>query len=209
MMNKKAMEFSIGMIIGIILSILIFSLSLYFVFKWFGSAEELKAEIDKQTREQILSALKTGNQLVAIPISIQEVKRGNTATFGVGVRNIAAEDSFSMAVSFSGAFTPDGKPIPVEQNYINQKWLGTSATVETFTLKKNQEQLIPILLRADVSTAPGIQSQKGDYVFNLCVYKQPIRSDGQPYAECSKNQFQINADAFYTKKIYQLVVRVV
>lgn len=209
MMNKKAMEFSIGMIVGLILSILIFSMSLYFVFKWFGSAEELKGEIDRQTQQQIMSALKTGNQLVAMPISIQEGKRGSAVTFGVGVRNIAAEDDFSMAVSFSGAFTPDGKVIPVEKTYIDQKWLGTSATVDTFTLKKNEEKLIPILLKADVSTAPGVSAQKGDYVFNLCVYKQPLRSDGQPYAECSKNQFQINSDAFYTKKIYQIVIRVI
>ena len=211
MMNKRGIEFSIGMIVGLILSILIFSMSLYFVFKWFGSAEELKGEIDKQTREQIMSALKSGNQLVAIPISIQETKRGSAVNFGVGVLNIASEDSFSLAVSFSGAFTPDGKIIPVDQNYINQKWIGSTTTVDTFTLKKNEEKLVPLLLKADVSTAPGIATQIGDYVFNMCVYKKPLSSDDppRPYAECSKNQFQINADAFYTKKIYQLVIRVV
>ena len=208
MMNKRGFEFSIGMIVGLILSILIFSMSLYLVFKWFGSAEELKSEIDKQTQEQIMSALKSGNQLVAIPISIQETKRGNAVNFGVGVRNIATEDSFSMAVSFSGAFTPDGKIIPVDKTHIDQKWLGTTATVDTFILKKNEEKLIPLMLKADVSIAPGIPTQKGDYVFNVCVYKQPLRSDGQPYAACTKEQFQLSADAFYTKKIYQIVVRV-
>lgn len=210
MMNKRGFEFSIGMIVGLILSILIFSMSLYLVFKWFGSAEELKTEIDKQTQEQIRSALKTGNQLVAIPISIQETKRGNAVNFGVGVRNIATEDSFSMAVSFSEAFAPDGKIITEkERTYIEQKWLGTTATIDTFTLKKNEEKLIPLMLKADVSIAPGIPAQKGDYVFNVCVYKQPLRSDGQPYAACTKEQFQLSADAFYTKKIYQIVVRVI
>ncbi len=212
MMNKRGMEFSIGMIIGLILSILVFSLSLYFVFKWFGSAEELKGEIDKQTQAQITSALKTGNQLVAIPLSIQEAKRGSAVNFGVGVRNIATEDDFSLAISFSGAFTPDGKVIPVESRpggHIETKWIGSSATVDTFTLKKNEEKLIPLLLKADVSTAPGVSTQKGDYVFNMCVYKQPLRSDGNPYAPCNKDQFQTNADAFYTKKIYQIVVRVI
>jgi hypothetical protein len=210
MMNKKGFEFSIGMIVGLILSILIFSMSLYLVFKWFGSAEELKTEIDKQTSEEISRALKTG--LVAIPISIQETKRGSAVNFGVGVRNIATEYSFSMAVSFSGAFTPDGKVIPVDKTHIDQKWLGTTATVDTFTLKKNEEKLIPLMLKADVSTAPGIPTQKGDYVFNVCVYKQQLRYDpsgiGQPYAACTKEQFQLSADAFYTKKIYQIVVRV-
>ncbi len=203
------MEFSIGMVVGLILSVLIFSMSVYLVFKWFGSAGDIKAEIDRQTHDQIMAALKTGNQLVAIPISIQEAKRGSAAIFGVGVRNIASEDSFSMAVSFSGAFTPDGKPIPVDRQHIDQKWIGTTETVDTFTLKKNEEKLIPLLLKVDVNTAPGAQTQKGDYVFNFCVYKKPLTSDGKAPAPCSKEQFQLSADAFYTKKIYQIVIRVI
>jgi hypothetical protein len=208
-MNKKAMEMSVGLIVVLILSILIFSLSLYFIFKWFGQAEELKAEIDKQTREQILTALKSGNQLVAIPISIIESKKGNPANFGVGVRNIAAEGPFSMAVTYSGAYTPDGKPISVDRSYIDAKWLGNFAIVDTFTLRKNEEKLVAVLVKADINIAPGITTPKGDYIFNLCVYNKSLDNSGKPPARCDKEQFQLSADVFYTKKIYQLVVRVI
>ena len=212
MMNKKAFELAIGTIVILIISVVIFSMSLYFVFKWFGQAEQLKAEIDKQTREQIIAALKTGNQLVAIPISIQEAKRGRAVTFGVGVLNIGKEGPFSMAATFSGAYTPDGKEIcrPVETcaSYITQKWLGTFATTETF-LKKNEQKLLPVLIKADTNIEQGKATPKGDYVFNMCVYANPLRKDGTPPAPCTPGQFKTDPSQFYTGKIYQVAVKVV
>ncbi len=209
MMNKKAFEMSVGLIVVLILSILIFSLSLYFVFKWFAQAEQLKAEIDRQTQEQIITALKTGTQLVAIPISIQEAKRGTSTTFGIGVRNLDSEKPFSMATSFSGAYTPDGKTIPVDETYIGNNWLGSFATIPTFAIKKNDQKVIPILIRVPTNIAPSVVTQKGDYAFNVCVYDRQLRSDGSPPAPCTIGQFQTSSQEFYTGKIYQITVRVV
>ncbi|MEM3154374.1 MAG: hypothetical protein QW165_02275 [Candidatus Woesearchaeota archaeon] len=210
---KRGFELGIGMIVLIILSILIFSLSLYFLFKWFGSAEELKAEIDRSTREQIITALKSGNQLVAIPNAIRETKRGSAATFGVGIRNLAAEKQFSMAASFSGAYMPNGNVICRTGEpcafYIEKYWLGGFATTPTFTLKKNEEKVIPQLIKADLNIDEGRTTPKGDYTFNLCVYDAPLRSDGSPPAPCTAGQFNNNPAAFYTAKIYQVTVKVV
>lgn len=213
--NKRGMEIAISTIVIIIISVVIFSMSLYFVFKWFGQAEELKAEIDKQTKEQITTALKSGNQLVAIPFSIQETKRGNPITFGAGVRYIGpdTEKQFSTATSFSGAYTPDGKTICAQTDqcaqHIQQTWLGNFAITPTFTLKKNEEKLIPILIRVDSNIASGRQTPIGDYIFNLCVYDKPLDINGQPFAECTTGQYKNSPDAFYTNKIYQLVIKVI
>jgi len=126
--RKKGMEIAISTIVTLILGVLIFSLAISLVFKWFGQAEELKAEIDKQTTAQIAAALRAGNQLVAIPISIKEVRRANAATFGVGVRNIAKQKKFSMYTSFSGAYSPQGTRISVDAGYIEENWLGAFRT---------------------------------------------------------------------------------
>ncbi len=208
-MNKKGFELSIGLIVILILSILIFSLSLYFIFKWFGQAEQLKAEIDRQTEEQIIAALKTGNQLVAIPIAIQQTKRGDAATFGVGVRNIAEQKQFSMATGFSGAYTLDGKQITVDDLFVTEKWLGGFAVTNTFALKKNEQKVIPMLIKADLNVEPKKATPKGDYVFNVCVYDEPLRPDNTPPAECSAAQFRTNSEVYYTGKIYQVTVRVI
>jgi hypothetical protein len=209
MMNKKAFEMSIGMIVIIILSVLIFSMSLYFVFKWFGSAEELKAEIDKQTKEQIMSALQTGNQLVAIPLAIQQAKRGTSANFGIGVRNIAAEKKFAMAVSFSGAYLPDGKEIACDDQckaYIEEHWIGGFASSDMGLVKKNEQKVFPFLIKADLNIVQGKSTPNGDYIFNVCVYV--LENDVSP-APCSIGQFSQSSAVFYTGKIYQVTVKVV
>ena len=196
-MNKKGLTFSIGFVVMLIMSILIFSMSLYLLFQWFGEAEELEAAIDKQTREQILSALKTGTSLVAIPFSIQETSRGNPVNFGVGVRNIKEQRKFSVSISFSGAYDPSGQEIIVDESHIEEKWLGQFARSQAFTLRRNEQQIMPLLIKADTSIGTGT-TQKGDYVFNVCVF------EGAP-ADCTLGQI----NNVYTRKIYQVTVRVI
>lgn len=206
-MNKRGFELSIGIVVLLILSIIIFSLSLYFLFKWFGSAEELKAEIDKATHEQIITALKSGNQLVAIPLAIQETKKGSSVTFGVGVRNIAAEKQFSMAAAFSGAYLPNGNVICTSDDscaaYIEEHWLGSFATMPTFNLKKNEEKVLQLLVKTGLTVDEGRSTPKGDYTYNVCVYDTPT-----PTGPCNAGQFRNNPAVFYTGKIYQVTVKV-
>ncbi|MBS3148429.1 hypothetical protein J4219_06075 [Candidatus Woesearchaeota archaeon] len=206
--NKKGMEFAVGFIVMLILTIVVFGIAISLLFKWFGQAEELQAEIDKKTQEQILAALRTGNQLVVIPFSIQETTRGNPVSFGIGVRNVGSEGQFSMALSYSGAYAPDGSTIAVDPAYVATNWLGNFNVVDTFTLKRNQQDVKPVLLRADVNVANGRPTPKGDYVFNLCVYNKPLRADGTAEAPCEIGQFRTNPAVFYTGKIYQITLRV-
>lgn len=209
MMNKRGFEMSVGLIVILILSVLIFSLSLVFIFKWFGSAEELKAEIDKQTKEQILTALKTGSQLVVVPMAIQNAERGKSAVFGIGIRNIAAEKKFSISVGFSGAYLPDGRELGVDESWIKQKWIGSFGVSNVGLVRKNEQVVFPFLVKVDLSIAPGISTPKGDYVFNVCVYDAPLTAYNEAPAPCDIGQFRINSEAFYTGKIYQVTVKVV
>jgi len=195
-MNKKGLTFSIGFLVMLIMSILIFSLSLYMLFQWFGEAGELEAAIDKQTREQILSALKTGTSLVVIPFSIQETSRGKSVNFGVGIRNLKETRKFSTSTSFSGAYDPGGQEIIVDEGYIEERWLGRFAKSGTFSLKRNEQQIMPLLIKADTNIGPGT-TRKGDYVFNVCVF------EGEP-RDCTLGQI----NNVYTRKIYQVTVRV-
>ena len=201
-MNKKGIEFSVGIIVLLIFSILIFSISVYLLFKWFGDVDTLSAEIDKQTRAEVMNSLRAGNKLVSIPFPVQVVKRGQPATFGVGERNPATSREFSMQASYSGASAPDGKPVSVDRQYVDSKWLGSFKEIGPFLLQKNEQKVMPVLIKADVNTALGVATQKGDYVFNVCVY------DSSSVAPCSLDAYKTNVAAFYSAKIYQVVVRV-
>ena len=132
--------------------------------------------------------------------------RSNQVNFGVGVRNIGTQDQFSITLGFSGAYTPDGREIcragDACASYIEQKWLGAFATIPAFSVKKNDQKVIPLLVKADVNIDSGKPTITGDYVFNVCVYNEQ-------QGPCSIGQFQLNSQLFYTGKIYQITVRVV
>ena len=54
-------------------------------------------------------------------------------------------------------------------------------------------------IKADNQVAPNKQTQKGDYVFNLCVFDK---------APTNCNPGALNSDALYSNRIYQVTVRV-
>jgi len=213
-MNKKAITMSIGMIVMLIISVLIFIMAVTLLFKWFAGAEELKAEIDRQTKEQIMQALRIGNQLVAIPVAIQKTRRSNAVAFGIGVRNIKDAGDFSMAIRFSGAYTPEGREIckagQTCAEYIDEKWLGNFNVIDTFRLKKNEQTVKETSIYAHSSISEGISTPRGDYAFNVCVYNQGLTARNEPPAACNIGQFSLTQGGdFYTKKIYQVVLKII
>jgi len=201
-MNKRGIEFAISTVVMIIIGIIIFILSVSMVFKWFGSATQLQGEIDKQTQDQLMQSLRSGNQLVIIPFSIQDVKRGAFATFAIGVRNIGETKQFTIITTFDDAYTPDGRAISSKNAaYIEQKWLGNFHIMPPFSLKKAAQDIRPLPIKIDVSSAPSIQTPVGDYVFNVCVWASD--TGGTP-PDCKPE----NRKLFYTEKVYQVTARV-
>lgn len=81
-----------------------------FVFSVGSELEIKKGEPQKfymgvrNTEEHIKSLLRETNSLVAIPINKQTVVKGQTASFGLGIRNLAEEKhDFSISVRFSNS----------------------------------------------------------------------------------------------------------
>jgi hypothetical protein len=201
--NRKGLELSVNMIVMLIITILIFILAITMTYRWFRGAEVLKAEIDRQTEEQITVALRQGTSLIAIPLNLKTTKRGKAVTFGMGVRNVGAEKDFSAQISFSEAYNPDGTLISTNRDHVNREWLGRFATIDPFRLRKNEQKIIGLVVRP-MEIAPGKPAPKGDYVFNICVYETP-----QPAQPCDLGQFKtVQGQGYYTNKMYQVTVRV-
>lgn len=201
--NKRGIEFAISTVVMIIIAVIIFMLSISMLFKFFGSAEELEQEIDRQTKDQLMQALRSGNQLVAIPLAIKEAERGSFATFAVGIRNIGTVRKFSISTSFDGAYTPDGRPVTQKDiPFIEEKWLGNFKQQAPFTLTKGSSDVKSLPIKVDVNSAQGIQTPIGDYVFNVCVFAP--EQEGAATPACTAE----NRRLFYTEKVYQVTIRV-
>lgn len=179
-MNKKALELSLTVIVIIILSIIIFIGGVALVYQFFAGAEELKAGIERRTQEQIEALVREGNQIVAIPFNKKTVSAGQQAVFGLGIRNVESTKEFSVSLSFVGGFDRQGKRLeqargddPGVKSFVEQNWLGNFQKLGPYEIKQNKIEVIPIIIRAHSEVYEGVRTSRGNYVFNVCVFKMP------------------------------------
>jgi hypothetical protein len=199
-MHKKAFELSATFIVILILTIVIFTSSMYFTRKFFSAAEELKESVDANTEAQIKALLDDGN-LVAMPINKITIHRGTHANYGIGIMNvIGAQKDFVISVEFNSAYTLEEEPIEdADGEWIDDKWLLYSNGPHP--IQNNDKKTVPIRVTADSAMADGISTQLGIYVFNVCV-------DYQGDAESFKCDKYSSPSDFYSGKVYRLYVEV-
>jgi len=206
-MNKKGFEISAGFIVTLIIVIVVFIGSIYFIKMFFFKAEELKAEIERSTQEEIESLLQEGS-LVALPINAKDIKTGRTETFGLGVRNIGNTKGFNVVVNFNKAIDSLGNVIFDDSyaDFINDNWV--LYDTNEFFLDSNKLKVIPIAVKPDFYVQQGESTIPGTYLFNVCVFVDQgvVSSD-----LCSVDAFKFSTDKkeYYTKKMYSLMVKVI
>jgi len=204
-MNKKGFELSAGFIVMLILVIIVFIGSVYFIKMFFFKAEELKAEIERSTQEQIESLLQQGS-LVALPVSVKSADTGETVAFGLGVRNIDSTKGFQVVVNFNKAINDLGDVVVDESyaGYINDNWVLYDSS--EFFLDANELKVLPVAVRPGFYIAESESVVPGTYLFNVCVFSD---SGVVSESDCSVDAFrQSDKSKYYTKKMYSLMVRV-
>jgi hypothetical protein len=179
-MNKKAFAVSVNFVIILILSIIVFTIGIYIVNRFFDFAKEEKLRWDDLTRREIDAALDSGDR-IAIPRYKQTVANGEFASFGVGILNVlqGPPKEFRVRIDFALASTNDieicnaasaatcGNP---------DSWLRTvydeEAPIE-FTLQIKNNEKKEFLVGFDVIGAP-----KGTYIYNVDIdYKDGVWKD--------------------------------
>lgn len=203
MHGKKAFELSATFLVILILTIVIFTGSIYFTKRFFTTAEQMRATIDRQTEAEIEALLFQQGSIVALPMFKKTVVRGKHTTFGLGIRNILERtENFYVLVSFSKGFTPEEEIIPTtDSEYINTKWLLYSPG--PYRIVHNQFEMVPILTNVDLRIAEGFATERGIYSFNVCVIAGPIPSG----FDCSNPPKPLPPQV-YGGKIYKLYVEV-
>ena len=188
----------------LILTIVIFTGSIYFTKKFFSTAGVMRGEISRQTEADIEALLYQEGTLIALPIFKKTVQRGQQTIFGIGIRNILERpENFYVLVSFSKGFNPDEEIITeTDTTFINEKWLLYSQG--PYSIPNNKLEMIPILTLGNMNMAEGVTTEKGIYSFNVCVIAGtiPIGFDcGTPSRSLPP--------AIYGGKIYKIYLEVV
>ncbi len=203
-MNTKAIELAISNLVILILVIVTFIGAVTLTFRFFKGAEQIGELIDKQTQQELEQRLLSGNELVALYPTRATTRWNEPTTFGIGIRNIGQQGTFSIKIEFDRAYDTNEQPLQnTDKDYIEQNWLGNFATIPALSLKINEATYQGILINSQRKIAPTTPSPHATYVFNVCIYKKPT-----PDTPCQLTQDRTQLNAFYDKQIHQVALTI-
>ncbi len=115
-MKKATLELSMGFIVTIIISVVVLSLGIAFVYRMYNSTIPMPKSLDKQISELIAESLEPGNRCF-IPFSNQKIPRKTAKGFGIGIMNtIPGKKYFHVDYKLSKFVNSEGntEPLPTE-----------------------------------------------------------------------------------------------
>ncbi len=174
--NRKGLELSVSVLVMLIISIVIFSYSMYFLYSLIKETPAIEKILDKQTEQAIEQMISQGTELVVIPYHSKTAEIGETVVYGLGLRNVNDEaKNFQLEMEFSKAFTHDMKLINDADPRKMEEWLGTNKRLDLGMV--NAKQLIKEPLGITVGeyisdTEPTVQ---GIYIFTVKIIDSTTR----------------------------------
>ncbi len=208
--NKQGLEMSVGMIVTIIISLIVFVTSIYLFYNMVSKTKIIGEALSQLEEDKIKELILAENRVIAIPFSTKPAKKGNYVNFGIGVRNIDKEvKSFGGIISFVNGFEDSErqKIILTDKKYVEENWLENFKTLTPRQIKPADFDNLISLIKVDSNTAQNKPTQKAYYLFYLCIYdKDKFTKDNIDAAktECTTD----NVNLFYTRTIYPLTVHV-
>lgn len=162
---KGALDLSMNVLVMIIISLVILGSGITLLYNFISGAEEIKAELDQRTAEELERLLVDQGERVALPLQATTLLRGENHVFGLGILNIKEEATdFEIKVELSAAFNKQDQQLDV--NNINlDEWLLYDETI--FSLESNEHRKEAILV-----TVPKT-AESGKYVFVATVVIPP------------------------------------
>jgi len=160
-MKKGAIGLSINMLVILILSIVILVGGIGLLYKFIGGAEDIKAQLDQKTDQELEYLLVDQGQIVALPLHSVSLYAGNSHVFGLGILNVLDERSEFKIFVYSPKVVDERENEITDQAPVNlNEWLLFSDTV---SIEKAGHQKEPILVITPKSAV------KGRYIFSVEV----------------------------------------
>lgn len=166
-MAKAAIELSANALVIIIISIVILVLSIVLVKNMVSGGDTMVGTIDDQTQKAIEDMLIDPAARVAIPVNTRTVSRGETANFGLGVKNVVgSSQTFSVWITCSEyvdkANYASSCPALLRLTVLGKALFLNSGVV----IKNTEEHAFPIHIKVEKDT-PAAPS--GTYIFDVRV----------------------------------------
>ncbi|PIN81136.1 hypothetical protein COV11_02570 [Candidatus Woesearchaeota archaeon CG10_big_fil_rev_8_21_14_0_10_30_7] len=166
--TKKGIQLSINVLVLMIISIVIFSFSMYFLYKYIPTSTP--EELDVMTQQAIERMIFQDNKLVAIPYNSKPARIGETVLFGLGVRNVFNDArEFEVQLEFSKAFSYNMQELTNVDSRTMQKWLGTNVNLNLGKLNAKELKKEPLGITVGEYIKQGELTKPGIYFFTIKV----------------------------------------
>jgi len=169
-MNKKGIELSVNFLVMLIITLVVFSMGIYLLKIFFGTADEITNDINEQTKEQILTMLSPGER-VAIPLNQETIARGDNAVFGLYILNVESDDpKFTVVTKHSGKVVgSDGNSVDTSGCALVE----TPLESEKVIIEKNDHIISSVFVIVPDGACSGkhiinVYVCKGDKIVNAC-----------------------------------------
>ena len=145
--NKKGIELAVNFMVTLIIAIVVFGMGLVLVKKIFTEAENIKDQLDSDTKKELMEiSTATSDEVTVYPGKLT-IKKGSSDVFGVAILNIdSAEKNFQIAAHQDGScYDNTGKLLT------SGCPAGSVTTINpaTRTIKQNEREIINIPVRVD------------------------------------------------------------
>ncbi len=159
-MKKKGFQLAMSAIVTIIIAIVLVGMGVLLLNKFIGGAQDIKAELDERTDQQLSILLESG-QRIAVPFNSFTLRRGDSQVVGVGILNIDEDTpskDFEILVAVSDAFYKNNSQI---QGVNGSAWVKYDASPVTINSREQYKTALLFTVPKD--------SPSGTYIFNVDV----------------------------------------
>ena len=181
MQKKGAIGLSMNVIVVIIISLVILGMGVTMLYSFIGGASDIKTKLDARTDAELERLLVNQGQMVALPLHVADIERGDLHIFGIGILNIGdVGNEFFVTVELSNAYNEEDVDITTEVDV--STWVEFNNEVVHIQEGDNVKEVIGITVPKDAT--------KGQYVFTAKVAIDKVYTSDTKYG--NKQKFIVN-----------------
>ncbi|MBU0457543.1 MAG: hypothetical protein ABH824_06045 [Nanoarchaeota archaeon] len=169
--KKAAIDLSINTIVIIIISLVILAGGVSLLYKFIGGAEEIKADLDLRTQDELERLLVDQGKRVALPLHVADIERGKSHVFGIGMLNtLDNKEDFYIEIISNKVIDTSEQDVTGQQKVMS--WLSYRTDGISIASGNNQKESILVSIPDDAI--------KGQYIFTATVKTTDMNSYGNP-----------------------------
>ena len=164
MQRKGAIGLSINTLVVIIISLVVLGGGITLMYQFIGGATDIKTQLDSRTDAELERLLVDQGKLVALPLHVSTVERGESHVFGIGILNIGeVGDKFFVKVDPVKVINEQEEDI-TNADILNSAYSWLLFDDSEITIKEGQhyKEVISVDVPADAVV--------GQYIFNAKVF---------------------------------------